>query len=81
MNLAQFLIDVLLDHLKLFVPRFALAPILQSHEKKCVVTGAHKTEQAKAHDAGGVFHSRRLTQDRLDFPRDLVCALERSCIG
>src|SRR5207245_3025792 len=51
-QLAQFLVEMRLDRLKLFGSCRALIPGLERDKKERVVTGAHKAEQTETDDAG-----------------------------
>ena len=61
-KLAELLVQARLDLLKLFNPRFAVAPWLKSDEIEGVVTGPHKAEQTEANNARGVLHTWSIGQ-------------------
>src|SRR2546430_6940459 len=80
-NGGEFLIDALLDGLKLLIARLAVVPRLQGHEKEGVVTSAHEAKQTEANHASGVLNARRVGQGAFDFPGDFVGALQRGGAG
>src|SRR5271168_752044 len=66
--------------LELLLTRLALIPELEVHEKRGIVRGARKTQQAESDKAGGLRNTRRIHDGFFDFLDDGIGALERSAI-
>jgi hypothetical protein len=76
-QLAQLLVEVRFDCLKLLGSGRALVPRLQGHDKERVVTRADITEQAEANNGRRVFDTRCVGQYFLDVYGGFRCSLQR----
>ena len=80
-QIAQFLVQMGFERLKLLGSCRALIPRLEGHKKGRVITGANKTEQTEADEAGRVLDSRCIDQDFFHISGDGGRAFQRSSVG